>query len=584
MGASIWDGSSTIVSTANADNVYKSQKFTATAGQTLFTLTSFAYQINTSSVEVFINGAAQFGSGVDFTETSNTSITLTEAAEAGDVVFIRGFVGGTNAAAAADSAAQAASSAVTASAAATTASTAATNASASATAAANSAAQAAATLANKADKATTLAGYGITDAYTQAQVNSLLAGKANTATTLAGYGITDAYTKAQVDASLSAKQNSLGFTPVQQGTGVGQGANTVKMGWGSASGGLKVTVDSTDLGYLLSVTTNPNSGSTVQLNGPNALIAGISTDSVGIGYAGTGALSYIRIGNQGAGGGIRHLFDRAAGAYTIGYGNAGSETDRLRLDASGLFNALAGVMIQGGSAVTLGNNGSLQIQASNTYNLVMDGQQIQARNNGAATTLYLNNLGGPTYAGAGFSTGGDINSGQNLVASNLVYAKQSGTWMKHVMQDGATVRGYMGADASNCFIAVNAANTLWTFQVDNSGNATAAANITAYSDERIKTNWRGIPEGFLENFVHTKHGIYDRTDVVLTQMGVSAQDVQKYAPDVVETNPETGLLSVNYGALATIAALKASERVLVLEAKVTKLFAQVQYLLSKELK
>lgn len=54
-------------------------------------------------------------------------------------------------------------------------------------------------VANKADKATTLAGYGITDAATKTELNakadkSALATKADKATTLAGYGITDAAT------------------------------------------------------------------------------------------------------------------------------------------------------------------------------------------------------------------------------------------------------------------------------------------------------------------------------------------------------------------------------------------------------
>lgn len=52
---------------------------------------------------------------------------------------------------------------------------------------------------------TTVAGYGITDVYTQAQVDNLLAGKAGNATTLAGYGITDAYTQSQTNTLLAAK-------------------------------------------------------------------------------------------------------------------------------------------------------------------------------------------------------------------------------------------------------------------------------------------------------------------------------------------------------------------------------------------
>lgn len=79
----------------------------------------------------------------------------------------------------------------------------------------------------KADKATTLSGYGITDAYTKTESNSLLdakADKSNTytktetnslldtkadkSTTLAGYGITDAYTKTQTDNLLSEKADA----------------------------------------------------------------------------------------------------------------------------------------------------------------------------------------------------------------------------------------------------------------------------------------------------------------------------------------------------------------------------------------
>lgn len=92
----------------------------------------------------------------------------------------------------------------------------------------------------KADKATTLAGYGITDAYTKADVDNAvagavttagtnvdakladyaktadvdtkLAGKADKATTLAGYGITDAYTKGDVDTKLDKKADQAALT------------------------------------------------------------------------------------------------------------------------------------------------------------------------------------------------------------------------------------------------------------------------------------------------------------------------------------------------------------------------------------
>lgn len=60
----------------------------------------------------------------------------------------------------------------------------------------------------KADKATTLAGYGIADAYTKSEVDGKLDTKANKATSLAGYGIADAYTKTQTDGLLATKVNT----------------------------------------------------------------------------------------------------------------------------------------------------------------------------------------------------------------------------------------------------------------------------------------------------------------------------------------------------------------------------------------
>ena len=81
---------------------------------------------------------------------------------------------------------------------------------------------------NKADKATTLAGYGITDTYTKTEANEKISevisnaneymtsnnarvdaltetvgNKADKATTISGYGITDAYTKTEVEGKIS---------------------------------------------------------------------------------------------------------------------------------------------------------------------------------------------------------------------------------------------------------------------------------------------------------------------------------------------------------------------------------------------
>ncbi len=49
----------------------------------------------------------------------------------------------------------------------------------------------------------------------------------------------------------SSKQPNLGFTPIQQGGGTGQGANKVYIGWATDASGLKAQADSTNLGNIV---------------------------------------------------------------------------------------------------------------------------------------------------------------------------------------------------------------------------------------------------------------------------------------------------------------------------------------------
>ena len=69
----------------------------------------------------------------------------------------------------------------------------------------------------KADKSTTLAGYGITNAYTKTETTSLISSATSTlvtaGTSLSHYGITDAYTKTEVDAYLNSCFNTT-ITPL----------------------------------------------------------------------------------------------------------------------------------------------------------------------------------------------------------------------------------------------------------------------------------------------------------------------------------------------------------------------------------
>ena len=88
----------------------------------------------------------------------------------------------------------------------------------------------------KADKATTLSGYGITDAYTKTESDGKyltqhqdISGKADKATTLSGYGITDAYTKTESDNKYLTTHQDISnlATKTEVSTGLAEKQNTI---------------------------------------------------------------------------------------------------------------------------------------------------------------------------------------------------------------------------------------------------------------------------------------------------------------------------------------------------------------------
>ncbi|MBC8881712.1 phage tail protein [Pseudomonas cerasi] len=107
---------------------------------------------------------------------------------------------------------------------------------------------------DKANKSNSIAGYGITDCYTVSQVNSLLNQRvAGDSIQTAGFASDNPeypYFRRTSTGGIHYLQNRLGFTPVQQGGGASQNANTLRLGWSNNGAGLRLQVDASDMGVL----------------------------------------------------------------------------------------------------------------------------------------------------------------------------------------------------------------------------------------------------------------------------------------------------------------------------------------------
>ena len=154
----------------------------------------------------------------------------------------------------------------------------------------------------------------------------------------------------------------------------------------------------------------------------------------------------------------------------------------------------------------------------------------------------------------------------NLASAGALNINTSGTLNGLRFYSGGTITGQLGASTTYPFYVANAAGTAMIYS-DTSGNFTAAANISAYSDAKLKTNVHTIDDAL--TLVEQLRGVYyERIDSGEEGIGVIAQEVRNVFPQAVQNND--GTLSVLYGNLVgpLIEAVKElSARVKELEAR-----------------
>ncbi|WP_148283665.1 phage tail protein, partial [Pseudomonas avellanae] len=298
--------------------------------------------------------------------------------------------------------------------------------------------------ANKADWGTTLAAYRIADAYTKAEVyaksevDTRIADRALAdSISFVGLGsgdLTQPYMRRAADSIICWLQTKLGYTPVQQGTGVGQNSGAaVKIGWSSS--GLKATVDVTDMGNLWYANnfdpgSKANWGSTLAAYGiTNAYTKAESdardsqqpnADSITIlGFAGNDvSLPYMRRASDGQ---VYYLQPRLG--YTPVEQGSGPNMSANK--------------------VRLGYNGAgslrLQVDSSDFGDLTND-QNLPAKLAG----LGLSAIGSYAFARV-ITSQGQVNQGGLIAGSNLLYSSTNsgdgtgnnsglisvGTWRAH---------------------------------------------------------------------------------------------------------------------------------------------------------
>lgn len=181
------------------------------------------------------------------------------------------------------------------------------------------------------------------------------------------------------------------------------------------------------------------------------------------------------------------------------------------------------------TAFVIGQSYLKSATAASTYVALTGDQTISGTKTFTNTNSIVGSTGTGGY-GAFYATGSGTNNAY-LFLANATNGERCRLWS----QDDRALR------------FSNNGGTTTHLTLDSSGNLTAAANVTAYSDERLKENIQLIPDALAK--VESVRGvIYTWKESGLPGTGVIAQEIQKIAPEAVLAS-EDGTLSVAYGNL-----------------------------------
>lgn len=170
-----------------------------------------------------------------------------------------------------------------------------------------------------------------------------------------------------------------------------------------------------------------------------------------------------------------------------------------------------------------------------TFSGNLNGTATSASN--AATATFATNAGNAaTVTNGVYTTGAQTVAGAKTFTSNVIVSNSSPA-IQFIDTDGSDYT--VGAQSNQLRFYDDAGNVIVYF--DSTGNIVADGDVTAFSDERLKTNIKTI-ENSLDKVLSLRGVSYEKDGK--SSIGVIAQEVEKILPEVVHDGE---FKSVAYG-------------------------------------
>ena len=259
---------------------------------------------------------------------------------------------------------------------------------------------------------------------------------------------------------------------------------------------------------------------------------------------------------------------------------AASTTQAITFNNGG-SGVASGTTFDGGTARTISYNtvGAPSVtgtNASGTWSISITGNAGTATSATTAASCSGNaaSVTNGVYTTGNQAIGGDKSfSGLTNFTNGRIQLQSAGIAMMEMHIPGTHARAwYLDTSGTTRLATTNGGGVASTvlISIDSSGNSSFAGNVTANSDERLKTNWRDLPDNFIAELAHVKMGVYDRTDNGITQVGVGAQSLQHVLPWAIGEGT-SGMLSVAYGNAALAASIALAREVVSLRRELNEM-------------
>ena len=353
-------------------------------------------------------------------------------------------------------------------------------------------------------KPTTLSGYGITDSITSSDVTaqidaatpsfSTLTGKP---TTVAGYGITDGITATAVTTQVDAEASRANtYTDTAEADAVASAATDASTKADAALASAQTYADSAEADAVAAAATDATTKADAALSSAQTYADTAEADAVA--SAASDATTKANAAQSAA----------ASDATT----KANAAQSAASSDATTKANAAQAAAI---SAVTNGAGA-----AFDTLKEIQDAMATDAELSSAISSV--------TSSAASTASADATTKADAALAAAKVYADNGDANTTYTAGNGMTLSG-----------------TSFLMSGSYTGNFTATGDITAYSDDTLKTNVQLI-DGALGRVQAIRGVTFDRISDGSTSTGVIAQELKAVLPEAVHTDAN-GVHSVAYG-------------------------------------